>query len=92
MDVTVTDQPERSQYEARAGDELAGLAGYLRDQDVIIFNHTETLDAFAGQGVGSALARYALDDARARGLRVRPECWFIHGWIERHPDYADLVA
>ena len=33
-----------------------------------------------------------LDDVRARGsLRVVPRCPFIRSWIEKHPDYADLV-
>ena len=31
-------------------------------------------------------------DARARGLKVRPLCPFIRGWIKRHDDYADLVV
>jgi uncharacterized protein len=44
-----------------------------------------------GQGVGSAIARYALDDARARGLSVRPLCPYIRGWLERHPEYGDLI-
>ena len=58
----------------------------------MIFTHTEVEDRFEGQGVGSALARFALDDVRAAGTRkVLPLCPFIKGWIEKHPDYADLV-
>ena len=49
-------------------------------------------DAYEGQGLGSRLARAALDDARGRGLRVRPLCPFIRGWIKRHEDYQDLVV
>ncbi len=45
----------------------------------------------SGRGIGSALVRFALDDARERDLRVRATCWFVRGWIERHPDYADLL-
>ena len=58
----------------------------------ITFVHTEVDDAYAGQGLGGKLARAALDDVRARGLAVRPDCPFIKGWIAKHPDYADLVA
>ena len=54
--------------------------------------HTEVPPAFSGQGHASTLARSALDDARARGLKVRPLCPFIRGWIKRHDDYADLVV
>ena len=70
----------------------AGLAAYELDGDVITFTHTEIDDAYEGQGLGSRLARYALDDARARGLRVRPLCPFIKTWIKRHEDYQDLVV
>ena len=52
----------------------------------------EVDDAFEGQGVGSALARTALDDVRASGRSAVPKCPFIRGWIDKHPDYADLVA
>ena len=48
-------------------------------------------DEYEGQGAGSQLARQALDDSRARGRRVVARCPFISSWIERHPDYADLL-
>jgi predicted GNAT family acetyltransferase len=47
---------------------------------------------FEGEGVGSALVRTALDDWRKEGRRVLPLCPFAKGWIERHPEYADLVS
>ena len=43
-------------------------------------------------GVGSTLVRAALDDVRAQGGSVVPQCPFVRGWIERHQDYADLVV
>ena len=45
----------------------------------------------SGAGVGSAIVRFALDDIRTLGMKVRPTCWFVRGWIERHPEYADLL-
>jgi hypothetical protein len=41
--------------------------------------------------VGGALARHSLDEARRRGLVVMPICPFYQGWIQRHPEYHDLV-
>ncbi len=91
-DVQVTDNPAESRYEARVDGELAGFAAYQLADDLIMFTHTEVDDAFEGQGVGGALARGALDAVRADGTRqVLPRCPFIRGWIERHPDYQDLV-
>jgi predicted GNAT family acetyltransferase len=72
--------------------ELAGAAYYELDEKRIVFTHTEVDDRFEGHGVGSTLARFALDDVRAEGThRVVPRCPFIKGWIDKHPDYADLT-
>jgi predicted GNAT family acetyltransferase len=91
-DVVVTDNPEMSRYEARIDGELAGYSQYHLTRSAIVFTHTEVDKAFEGHGVGSAIARYALDDVRANGERdVVPVCPFIHGWIDDHPEYADLV-
>ena len=91
-DVVVTNNPDRTRYEARLGDEVAGFAAYRLSPGVIAFTHTEVEDRFEGRGVGSALARFALDDVRATGGReVLPLCPFIEAWIERHPDYRSLV-
>lgn len=91
-EVVVTDNPEQSRYEARVDGELAGVAEYHLTKSSMVFTHTEVLDGHGGKGVGSSLARHALDDVRAKGDRdVVPVCPFIHGWIDDHPEYADLV-
>ena len=90
--VTVTDNPEEQRFEARVDGALAGFAEYRLREGVIVFTHTEVDDAFEGQGVGSGLARGALDDVRRDGSReVVATCPFIKGWIGNHPDYVDLV-
>lgn len=92
-DVEVTKNEAEQRYEARVDGELAGAAYYQLADDLVAFTHTEVDDAYEGQGVGSALARAALDDVRAEGQRqVVPRCRFIKGWIDRHPDYQELVA
>jgi predicted GNAT family acetyltransferase len=91
METTVRDVPDSDRYEMRDGDRLLGIAAYERRGDEIRFTHTE-VDPDAGEsGVGSRLVRAALDDVRGKGLHVVPLCPFVRGWIERHPDYADLV-
>lgn len=90
-EVRVTDAPERNRYEARIGDELVGYTEYRRENGTIMFARTEVEEEAQGSGIGSALARTSLDEARAHGRQVEPTCPFIAGWIERHPEYADLV-
>jgi len=91
MTPTVTDSPEDSRYEIRDGDQLLGLAAYQRRGDQVVFTHTEVDSDSEHSGLGSTLVRAALDDVRAKGEKVIPQCPFVKGWIERHPDYADLV-
>ena len=90
--MTVTDVPDRARFEIDVDGTPAGFAAYRLTRGKITFTHTEIDDGFAGQGVGGQLARGALDAARARGLRVVPRCPFIRGWIEKHPEYSDLVG
>ena len=92
MTAEVHDEPDQSRFTARVASRLAGVAAYELAEGLITFTHTVVEDDVEGQGVGSALARTALDAARERGLAVFPRCSFIAGWIDRHPDYADLLA
>jgi uncharacterized protein len=59
--------------------------------DHVLFTHTEVDTRYEGRGVGSALARAALDDVRRQGKLVIAQCPFIAGYIQRHPEYADLA-
>jgi predicted GNAT family acetyltransferase len=91
-EVQVTHNEAEKRYEARVDGELVGAAYYDAADDLVVFTHTEVDEDAEGQGVGSALARAALDDVRADGSRkVIARCPFIKGWIDRHPDYQDLL-
>lgn len=84
---------ERSRFEITTQDgKLAGFAEYAARDGVVELTHTEVGDEFEGQGIGSKLAREVLDQIRATGDQVVPSCPFIKSWIEKHPDYQDLVA
>jgi uncharacterized protein len=92
MSMTVRDNAELHRFEIRGDDEVAGFAEYHDHAGGRTFTHTEIDDAYEGQGLGSTLVRFALDDARERGLDVIPVCPFVRGYIARHPeDYVDLV-
>ena len=88
----VVDVPEESRYELRLGGRLVGLAAYRRRNGRIAFTHTEVDESWEGRGFGSRLAAAVLDDVRRQGLEVAPLCPFIARFIERHPEYEELVA
>lgn len=90
--LTIVDVPEARRYEARIGDELAGWVDYGRVRTRLVALHTEVVPAFGGRGIGSALVRHVLADARANGFTVTPRCPLFAAHFERHPEDADLLA
>jgi predicted GNAT family acetyltransferase len=91
-DIRVEDVPERSRFEVRVGDELAGFAEYRRRPGLIAFIHTLVDPRFEGEGLASRTVRVALAQARSEGLVVLPFCPFVRAFIADHSaDYLDLV-
>lgn len=58
----------------------------------MIITHTGVPPALSGQGIAGKLAVKALTYARDEQLGVIPVCPFVSGYIERHPEYQDLVV
>ena len=86
----VSHDPARGRFEL-ATDAGPALLTYLRHGSVIEMMHTEVPEAFEGQGFGATLAEAALDFARREGATVIPSCPFVAAYIDRHPDFADLL-
>lgn len=88
---STTDNPDLNRFEIRVDDELAGFANYRRRGDRLIFTHTEVDDAYSGQGVGTQLARDALDTVRKRKEKLVALCPFIAAFLEQNQEYSNLV-
>jgi uncharacterized protein len=88
---TVVHAPERHRYEIHVDGALAGFATYRRVDGRFVFEHTEIDPSFEGRGLGSHLARGALDDVEAQDERVVPLCPFIRSWLDKHPERSGLV-
>ncbi|HEY1225883.1 MAG TPA: GNAT family N-acetyltransferase [Ramlibacter sp.] len=89
---SVRRNPARHRFELEADGRPAGHLNYREREGVLELVHTEVDDAFQGRGLAAVLAKAALDGARAAGQRVVPSCAYVASYIERHPEYRDLVA
>ncbi len=78
-------------FEIHYGDEMARLEYQLRGP-TIVYTHTVVPKALERHGIAGRLARAALDYARNRGLSVVPLCPYVADYIEKHPEYEDLIA
>ena len=89
---SVTDNEQRSRFELRVDEELAGWLDYRPAGDSIIIAHTEVTKAHEGEGLGGVLVRSALEAARAAGKTVIATCPFAAAYIDRHPELDEFLA
>jgi uncharacterized protein len=91
MSSTIRDNAARSRFELEA-DGVTAFMNYRLGGDVISLDHTETPVAARGRGLASRLVKGALDQIRARGLKIVPVCPFVRAFVDKHPEYRGLVA
>jgi uncharacterized protein len=92
MSLVVADAPDNARFEAELDGTLAGILNYVVKHGRIALVHTEVLPAFEGRGVAAGLTRFALDDARQRGLMVIAICPYVRRYLETHPADMDIVV
>lgn len=90
-ELTIADNPKHNRYEAMLGRRPAAYSSYELEPGRIVFMHTVVRPQFEGRGVGSRLAKFAVDDARARGLRITPVCPFVRAYLKRHRENDSIV-
>ncbi|MFZ7086801.1 GNAT family N-acetyltransferase [Curtobacterium sp. RRHDQ10] len=93
MSTDVSNDTDQRQYSLVEDGTVIGFAAYELDDAEIRFVHTEVDPEHRGGGHASMLVQAALDDVRANSSRrVVPQCSYVQAWIERHPDYQELVS
>ncbi len=92
VNATVVDNPALARFEILVDGEVVGFAEYIASGDRMNMHHTEVHPEHGERGLATMLIRTALDQIRARALRVVPTCSFVKHFIAAHPEYQDLVA
>ena len=90
MDYEVKHLPSESRFEV----DLDGMSAYLDyhlSGNVINLFHAYTPPEFRGKGIAAAVAKFALDYARANNLKVIPQCPYVKDYVSKHKEYQDLV-
>ena len=83
---------DADRYELYVDDELAGIAEYRTDGDILDMVHTGVDPSMGGKGIGSRLVGGALADIQAHNQRIRPYCTFVSAYVQRHPEFLPLVV
>jgi predicted GNAT family acetyltransferase len=86
----VVENVEQNRFELTL-DGGTALVAYRRDGERLVLVHTEVPSQFAGQGIGSKLAKGVFELLRASGRKAVVRCEFLKGWVAKHPEYDDVV-
>lgn len=89
--IEIRDNQADSRFETVIDGHLAEIV-YRLAGDQLNLVHTFVPEELGGRGIAGRLTAFALDAARARGLKVIPTCPYIAGYIKKHPEYQDLLA
>jgi uncharacterized protein len=87
----VRDNKALSRFELDIGGAVA-FANYRLTPSAVIITHTETPYALRGRGIASQLVEGALRMIRADGLKAIAGCGFVVDYLQKHPEFADLVG
>ena len=90
-ELTLVNNRAAKRYEALVDGRAAGYSTYEEEPGRVTFVHTVVRPQFEGRGVGSRLAKFAIDDVRVRGLRITPVCPFVRAYLRRHNEYDSIV-
>jgi predicted GNAT family acetyltransferase len=88
----VTEDPDAERFHMTLDGEPIGFLQYQHVPGRVVLEHVEIDKRFEGRGLGGELTKAALDEFRARGVAVVPQCPFIARYIRSHPEYTDMVA
>ena len=72
-------------------DGQTGYISYKEREDKLVYDHTIVPQELGGRVVGSVLVKQALNYARENNKKVVPQCSFVASYIDKHPDYQDLL-
>lgn len=90
-DYKLIDNEAANQYEFHIGEYIPLIQYIKNNKGEIYLIHTEVPAELEGQGVGSSLVEKVLENIEQQGLRLIPLCPFVSGYIERHPEWRQLV-
>jgi len=92
MSTEVVHDEAEQRYEIRVDGEVAGHLAAWSHRGVVHLPHVEVEERFEGAGLARRLVSEALQDIRARGEKVNATCPYVKRFLQKHPEYADLIA
>ncbi|NDV70322.1 GNAT family N-acetyltransferase [Dysgonomonas sp. 25] len=91
MEYKIEHNKEAERFEAHV-DGMTAVVDYKKQNGYYAVTHTGVPKPISGQGIAAALTKALLDYIRKEGAKVLPLCPYTEAYIERHPEYWDLLV
>lgn len=82
---------EADRFSIAVDGHTVGYADFFDRDGRRLFPHTEVNPQFQGRGLATILVREALEATRSAGLKIVPQCWMVAEFVEKNPEFADLL-
>lgn len=92
MELEFDHDTDAKRYIVRKGGEMVSTLDYALSPTAVSFTHTFTPPPHRGHGYAADLVAFAVDDVEKNTeLSIRPSCWYVGQWFDRHPERAGLL-
>jgi predicted GNAT family acetyltransferase len=88
---TFLNNKDKKRYELHVGDYFSLAEYIINNEGVVYITHTETPMELEGQGIASELIEKTLQDIKDQGRKVFPICPFVISYIQKHPEWIEIV-
>jgi len=89
--IEIIQNKEKNRFEIHIDGKMA-FQEYIQTEKDLVIPHTEVPQSLEGRGLGSLLAKNALDYTEKKGLKIIPLCPFMASYIAKHREYEHLLT
>lgn len=91
MDINVEHDRRGGRFRVITDDHESFLDYREIDEDTLELYHTYVTTSLRSQGIAAKIVETALVYAQDNRLKVLPTCSYVRNYIDRHPQFQDLL-
>lgn len=91
MELDIIHNKEENRFETYIEEQTALVEYTLDENKLLVITHTYVPKSLEGKGIAGTITKFVLEYAREHKLAVRPLCPYTAAYLQRHPEYSDLL-
>ncbi|WP_428772550.1 GNAT family N-acetyltransferase [Vibrio sp.] len=92
MTHSIIHEPDQHRYLVHLQDGMYAQVIYRQQDQVLLLTSTHVPDSLQGKGYGGIMMETVLPQIEADGFKITPVCSYVVHYLDKHPEWAHLVA